>query len=83
MLNTMNLPEDDHRLGTRREQGRHPGALGAGGGQVKRVPRPRAVVRQRSRARTLSAPHFTKELGSLDERVMEAVEIGLRAVFDL
>jgi mRNA-degrading endonuclease toxin of MazEF toxin-antitoxin module len=33
--------------------------------------------------RTLSAPRFTKELGPVDERVMEAVEIGLRAVFDL
>ncbi|WP_371646780.1 type II toxin-antitoxin system PemK/MazF family toxin [Streptomyces mirabilis] len=33
--------------------------------------------------RTLSAPRFTKELGPVDEQVMEAVEIGLRAVFDL
>ncbi|MFE9647238.1 type II toxin-antitoxin system PemK/MazF family toxin [Streptomyces sp. NPDC006365] len=33
--------------------------------------------------RTLSAPHFTEDLGPVDERVMEAVEIGLRAVFDL
>ncbi|KPI05936.1 hypothetical protein ACWC4A_10525 [Streptomyces mirabilis] len=33
--------------------------------------------------RTLSAPRFTKELGPVDERVMAAVEIGLRAVFDL
>ncbi|MET7892904.1 type II toxin-antitoxin system PemK/MazF family toxin [Streptomyces mirabilis] len=33
--------------------------------------------------RTLSAPRFAKELGPVDERVMEAVEIGLRAVFDL
>jgi mRNA-degrading endonuclease toxin of MazEF toxin-antitoxin module len=34
-------------------------------------------------SRTLSTPRFTKELGPVDERVMEAVEIGLRAVFDL
>jgi mRNA-degrading endonuclease toxin of MazEF toxin-antitoxin module len=33
--------------------------------------------------RTLSAPRFTDDLGPVDERVMEAVEIGLRAVFDL
>ncbi|MFI2434339.1 type II toxin-antitoxin system PemK/MazF family toxin [Streptomyces sp. NPDC018693] len=33
--------------------------------------------------RTLSAPRFTDGLGPVDERVMEAVEIGLRAVFDL
>ncbi|MGW0829625.1 type II toxin-antitoxin system PemK/MazF family toxin [Streptomyces prunicolor] len=33
--------------------------------------------------RTLSAPRFTEDLGPVDERVMEAVEIGLRAVFDL
>ncbi|MFE9766111.1 type II toxin-antitoxin system PemK/MazF family toxin [Streptomyces sp. NPDC005808] len=33
--------------------------------------------------RTLSAPRYTKDLGPVDERVMEAVEIGLRAVFDL
>jgi len=33
--------------------------------------------------RTLSAPRFTKDLGPVDQRVMEAVEIGLRAVFDL
>lgn len=33
--------------------------------------------------RTLSAPRFTHDLGPVDERVMEAVEIGLRAVFDL
>ncbi|MGW1757252.1 hypothetical protein [Streptomyces mirabilis] len=34
-------------------------------------------------AHALSAPRFAKELGPVDERVMEAVEIGLRAVFDL
>lgn len=33
--------------------------------------------------RTLSAPRFTEDLGPVDERVMEAVDIGLRAVFDL
>ncbi|MDH6629007.1 mRNA-degrading endonuclease toxin of MazEF toxin-antitoxin module [Streptomyces sp. LBL] len=33
--------------------------------------------------RTLSAVRFTEDLGPVDERVMEAVEIGLRAVFDL
>lgn len=33
--------------------------------------------------RTLSAARYTDELGPVDERVMEAVEIGLRAVFDL
>lgn len=33
--------------------------------------------------RTLSAPRFTEDLGPVDERVMEAVEIGLRAVLDL
>ncbi|MFF3406487.1 type II toxin-antitoxin system PemK/MazF family toxin [Streptomyces sp. NPDC002742] len=33
--------------------------------------------------RTLAAPRFTDDLGPVDERVMEAVEIGLRAVFDL
>ncbi|MFJ2831389.1 type II toxin-antitoxin system PemK/MazF family toxin [Streptomyces sp. NPDC087263] len=33
--------------------------------------------------RTLSAPRYTEDLGPVDERVMEAVEIGLRAVFDL
>ncbi|MFD7135719.1 type II toxin-antitoxin system PemK/MazF family toxin [Streptomyces sp. NPDC059894] len=33
--------------------------------------------------RTLSAVHFTEDLGPVDERVLEAVEIGLRAVFDL
>ncbi|MFG2784306.1 type II toxin-antitoxin system PemK/MazF family toxin [Streptomyces prunicolor] len=33
--------------------------------------------------RTLSAPRLTEDLGPVDERVMEAVEIGLRAVFDL
>ncbi|GAA2651662.1 type II toxin-antitoxin system PemK/MazF family toxin [Streptomyces vastus] len=33
--------------------------------------------------RTLSAPRFTEDLGPVDERVMEAVEIGLRAAFDL
>ncbi|WP_405536820.1 type II toxin-antitoxin system PemK/MazF family toxin [Streptomyces sp. NBC_00075] len=33
--------------------------------------------------RTLSAPRFTEDLGPVDERVMGAVEIGLRAVFDL
>jgi mRNA-degrading endonuclease toxin of MazEF toxin-antitoxin module len=33
--------------------------------------------------RTLSAPRFTEDLGPVDERTMEAVEIGLRAVFDL
>jgi mRNA-degrading endonuclease toxin of MazEF toxin-antitoxin module len=33
--------------------------------------------------RTLSAPRFSEDLGPVDERVMEAVEIGLRAVFDL
>lgn len=33
--------------------------------------------------RTLSAVRFTEDLGLVDERVMEAVEIGLRAVFDL
>jgi len=33
--------------------------------------------------RTLSAPRFTEDLGPVDERVIEAVEIGLRAVFDL
>lgn len=33
--------------------------------------------------RTLAAAHFTGDLGPVDERVMEAVEIGLRAVFDL
>lgn len=33
--------------------------------------------------RMLSAPRFTENLGPVDERVMEAVEIGLRAVFDL
>ncbi|MDX2678950.1 type II toxin-antitoxin system PemK/MazF family toxin [Streptomyces sp. NY05-11A] len=33
--------------------------------------------------RTLSAVRFTEDLGQVDEGVMEAVEIGLRAVFDL
>jgi mRNA-degrading endonuclease toxin of MazEF toxin-antitoxin module len=33
--------------------------------------------------RTLAAARFTDDLGPVDERVMEAVEIGLRAVFDL
>lgn len=33
--------------------------------------------------RTLSGARFTEELGQVDERIMEAVEIGLRAVFDL
>ncbi|MGW0822006.1 type II toxin-antitoxin system PemK/MazF family toxin [Streptomyces sp. NPDC002845] len=33
--------------------------------------------------RTLSAPRFDEDLGPVDDRVMEAVEIGLRAVFDL
>ncbi|WP_328362738.1 type II toxin-antitoxin system PemK/MazF family toxin [Streptomyces sp. NBC_00445] len=33
--------------------------------------------------RTLSAPRFTRDLGPVNERVMEAVEIGIRAVFDL
>jgi mRNA-degrading endonuclease toxin of MazEF toxin-antitoxin module len=33
--------------------------------------------------RTLSATHFTRDLGPVDERALEAVEIGLRAVFDL
>jgi mRNA-degrading endonuclease toxin of MazEF toxin-antitoxin module len=33
--------------------------------------------------RTLSSARFTEALGPVDERVMEAVEIGLRAVFDL
>lgn len=33
--------------------------------------------------RTLSPVRFTEDLGTVDERVMEAVEIGLRAVFDL
>ncbi|MFJ4620082.1 type II toxin-antitoxin system PemK/MazF family toxin [Streptomyces sp. NPDC088812] len=33
--------------------------------------------------RTLSAVRFTEDLGPVDERVLEAVEIGLRAVFDL
>jgi len=33
--------------------------------------------------RTLSAARYTEDLGPVDERVMEAVEIGLRAVFDL
>ncbi len=33
--------------------------------------------------RTLSEPRFDEDLGPVDERVMEAVEIGLRAVFDL
>ncbi|MFD5515808.1 hypothetical protein [Streptomyces sp. NPDC127066] len=33
--------------------------------------------------RTPSIPRFTNDLGQVDERVMEAVEIGLRAVFDL
>ncbi|MEW2569319.1 type II toxin-antitoxin system PemK/MazF family toxin [Streptomyces sp. NPDC047070] len=33
--------------------------------------------------RTLSVSRFTGDLGPVDERVMEAVEIGLRAVFDL
>ncbi|MEU5702814.1 type II toxin-antitoxin system PemK/MazF family toxin [Streptomyces aurantiacus] len=33
--------------------------------------------------RTLSAPRFAEDLGPVDDRVMEAVEIGLRAVFDL
>jgi mRNA-degrading endonuclease toxin of MazEF toxin-antitoxin module len=33
--------------------------------------------------RTLSEPRFAEDLGPVDERVMEAVEIGLRAVFDL
>ncbi|MBO7939134.1 type II toxin-antitoxin system PemK/MazF family toxin [Streptomyces antibioticus] len=33
--------------------------------------------------RTLSEPRFTSDLGPVDERVMESVEIGLRAVFDL
>ncbi|WP_196218009.1 type II toxin-antitoxin system PemK/MazF family toxin [Streptomyces blattellae] len=33
--------------------------------------------------RTLSNVRFTQDLGPVDERVMEAVEIGLRAVFDL
>ncbi|MDQ0787607.1 hypothetical protein [Streptomyces sp. B3I8] len=31
--------------------------------------------------RTLSAPRFTEDLGPVDERVIEAVDIGLRAVF--
>ncbi|MDX3309681.1 type II toxin-antitoxin system PemK/MazF family toxin [Streptomyces sp. NPDC054884] len=33
--------------------------------------------------RTLSAARFTDDLGPVGERVMEAVEIGLRAVLDL
>ncbi|MFF3845743.1 type II toxin-antitoxin system PemK/MazF family toxin [Streptomyces sp. NPDC002328] len=33
--------------------------------------------------RTLSAARFTEDLGPVEERVMESVEIGLRAVFDL
>jgi mRNA-degrading endonuclease toxin of MazEF toxin-antitoxin module len=33
--------------------------------------------------RTLSAARFVEDLGVVDDRVMEAVEIGLRAVFDL
>jgi mRNA-degrading endonuclease toxin of MazEF toxin-antitoxin module len=33
--------------------------------------------------RTLPEPRLTQDLGPVDERVMEAVEIGLRAVFDL
>ncbi|MFI9171987.1 type II toxin-antitoxin system PemK/MazF family toxin [Streptomyces lincolnensis] len=33
--------------------------------------------------RTLSSVRFTEDLGPVDERVMEAVEIGLRAVVDL
>ncbi|MDT9697206.1 type II toxin-antitoxin system PemK/MazF family toxin [Streptomyces sp. P17] len=33
--------------------------------------------------RTMAAPLFTDDLGPVDERVIEAVEIGLRAVFDL
>ncbi|WP_314222258.1 type II toxin-antitoxin system PemK/MazF family toxin [Streptomyces zaehneri] len=33
--------------------------------------------------RTLSAVRFTADLGAVDERIMEAVEIGLRAVLDL
>lgn len=33
--------------------------------------------------RALTAPRFTVDLGPVDERVMEAVEIGLRAVFDV
>ncbi|MDQ0775313.1 mRNA-degrading endonuclease toxin of MazEF toxin-antitoxin module [Streptomyces aurantiacus] len=33
--------------------------------------------------RTLPAPRFAEDLGPVDERVMEAVETGLRAVFDL
>ncbi|MFD3931806.1 type II toxin-antitoxin system PemK/MazF family toxin [Streptomyces sp. NPDC058614] len=33
--------------------------------------------------RTLSASRYTEDLGPVDERVMKAVEIGLRAVFDL
>lgn len=32
--------------------------------------------------RTLSAVRFTEDLGAVDERIMEAVEIGLRAVLD-
>ncbi|MGN9814614.1 type II toxin-antitoxin system PemK/MazF family toxin [Streptomyces sp. SD11] len=33
--------------------------------------------------RTLSVSRFTEDLGPVDEHVMEAVETGLRAVFDL
>ncbi|MFJ1732337.1 hypothetical protein [Streptomyces sp. NPDC088254] len=33
--------------------------------------------------RTLAATRFTHDLGPVEERVMEAVEIGLRAVLDL
>ncbi|MER6677817.1 type II toxin-antitoxin system PemK/MazF family toxin [Streptomyces sp. NPDC000983] len=33
--------------------------------------------------RTLSEARFTRDLGPVEERLMEAVEIGLRAVFDL
>ncbi|MER5373773.1 type II toxin-antitoxin system PemK/MazF family toxin [Streptomyces sp. NPDC002553] len=33
--------------------------------------------------RTLAATRFTNDLGPVEERVMEAVEIGLRAVLDL
>ncbi|UIX33278.1 type II toxin-antitoxin system PemK/MazF family toxin [Streptomyces sp. GQFP] len=33
--------------------------------------------------RTLSGARFTEDLGKVDERVMEAVEIGLRAIFGL
>ncbi|KPI24147.1 hypothetical protein OV320_8809 [Actinobacteria bacterium OV320] len=33
--------------------------------------------------RTLSAVRFTEDPGVVDERIMEAVEIGLRAVLNL